>query len=448
MRQNFSKNNDTMYGNKVFSREHPGKKFVVTNLNTKTLFVLHNSEYIKEYLQRHELYQLGEVGKIAYFLLGPGLLLSNGTTWKRHRKIISSCFHYEFLKSSAGPAQKVTREFFAKTTPAELKDYQAIYEIQKITAEVVGRLFFGERLNNYTFRGKVLTTALANLQAELISYSRTYLAVLFGANVMHMTFIPKVAELRSKITEFRKICSKIVTDKKKSGVQDSESNLLSVLLKTQESADSDMKFTDEEIVHEFMSFFAAGMDTTGHLVGMTLYALAKHPQYLEELRNERDRTYNREQNVISDGLQEMNFLHCVLKETLRMYTPVPLLGSKIAKEDHKLVDLDIKKGDAVRPILITPLNDEKYFESPEQFMPNRWRDETKKIDPYAFIPFSAGPRNCIGQHLAIIEAKIIVSEFLEKFDFKLQDGYELKMLNRFLYEPVDDVRLVLTPKSG
>ena len=448
MRQGFSEHDDTMYANKAFSRDHPGKKFVATNMNTKTLFMLHDAQYIKEYLQRHDLYQLGEVGKIAYFLLGPGLLLSTGSKWKKHRKIISSCFHYEFLKSNAGLTQKITREFLAKTTPEELKDYRTIYQIQKITAEVVGRLFFGERLNDYTFRGKLLTTALADLQAELIAYSRSYLAVLFGSKVMHMTFIPKVAELRSKITEFRKICSEIVTDKKKSGVTESGSNLLSVLLRTQESGDDNMTFTDEEIVHEFLTFFAAGMDTTGHLVGMTLYALAKHPQYLEELKSERDRTYNREKNVNSDDLQDMNFLHCVLKETLRMYTPVPILGAKVAKEDHKLVDLDIKKGDLVRPILITPCNDEKYFESPEQFMPNRWRDETKKVDSHAFIPFSAGPRNCIGQHLAIIEAKTIVSELLEKFDFKLQDGYELKMLNRFLYEPADDVKLVLTPKSG
>ena len=66
---------------------------------------------------------------------------------------------------------------------------------------------------------------------------------------------------------------------------------------------------------------------------------------------------------------------------------------------------------------------------------------------YAYTPFSAGPRNCIGQHLAIIESKVIMSEFLNRFDFELKEGYKLKMCLRFLYEPFDELTLVLKPKQ-
>ena len=68
------------------------------------------------------------------------------------------------------------------------------------------------------------------------------------------------------------------------------------------------------------------------------------------------------------------------------------------------------------------------------------------MDSWMFTPFSGGPRNCIGQHLAIIEAKIIISEYLNMFDLKLQDGYKLKMGPKFLYEPVDQLLFDLTPK--
>jgi len=83
----------------------------------------------------------------------------------------------------------------------------------------------------------------------------------------------------------------------------------------------------------------------------------------------------------------------------------------------------------------------RHFSKPEEFNPARWRDTSGKLDTYAYTPFSAGPRNCIGQHLPII------AEFLKKFDFKLKEGYKLKMLIRFLYELSDELALELPPKS-
>ena len=81
----------------------------------------------------------------------------------------------------------------------------------------------------------------------------------------------------------------------------------------------------------------------------------------------------------------------------------------------------------------------------KEFDPTRWMNPNIKIDPYALVPFSAGPRNCIGQHLPIIELKIIVSEFLECFDFELKEGFKLRMKMKAMYEPEDE--LIFTLKS-
>ena len=88
-----------------------------------------------------------------------------------------------------------------------------------------------------------------------------------------------------------------------------------------------------------------------------------------------------------------------------------------------------------------------YWVDPETFNPQRWLDKEKVIDAYAFTPFSAGPRNCIGQHLALIESRIILSEFLMTFDFHIREDYELKMNIKFTYEAADDIKVDLFPKN-
>ena len=248
-----------------------------------------------------------------------------------------------------------------------------------------------------------------------------------------------------KVHRFRQICAKIIADRKEQGQESND--LLSSLIATQKAEDPKQRYTDEDIINEFVTFFAVGMDTTGHLIGMTFYNLHKYPVYLEDLKKEREAVYNKEPIVSADALQKMDVLHSILKETLRLYTPAPATFPRVAVEDHKLVDLSIRKGDLVRPDFMTNFFDEKNFKDPQQFDPSRWSSAEQKLDPYDFIPFSAGPRNCIGQHLAIIEAKVIISEFLNKFDFKMKDDYELKMVIRFLYEPVDEIKLQLLPKN-
>jgi len=142
----------------------------------------------------------------------------------------------------------------------------------------------------------------------------------------------------------------------------------------------------------------------------------------------------------------MDYLTSAVKETLRIATPVPWILMRDSLEDHSVGDIKIKKGTLVKCEFFPSFYSTKYFEDPEEFKPERWMDAQNKIDPYAFIPFSAGSRNCIGQHLAILEAKIIISEFLEKFDYKLTEGYQMRTGLRFLYEPLDPLKLILTPK--
>jgi len=371
--------------------------------------------------------------------------MSEGDVWKRHRKIISNSFHYESLKANITTIKNTTLEFLDKTTPEEHQNYSVINKIQEITGEIVGRIFFGKNLNSYALEGKPLTLVGATLVSDMTLAALTPLSLILGEKALKYPMLKSYRDLNKRIDAFRSICFKIVEDRKKNSHEGHD--LLASLLATQDSPDPEQRLSDKEIVDEFITFFIAGMDTTGHLIGMALYNLTQNPEYVEKLKTEINQIYDKDQVLTTDTLQGMDELHNVLKETLRMYTPAPMTFFRVALVDHKIGELEIKKGTWVRPLFISVFHDEKYFSKPEQFDPSRWKENAGKLDSYAFTPFSAGPRNCIGQHLAIVESKIIVAEFLKKFDFKLKDGYKLKMRDRFLYEPLDELIFELTPKS-
>ena len=430
---------------KKASKEFPGQKVLVTNLGPNTLFLLRDPQMIKEYLHKQHLYNKVGVAKFLKPLFGNGLSTAEGETWKHHRRIVSTFFNYESLKASVGIVQSTTKEFLDKLSPSEYKNFHVINKVQEITGEIVGRIFFGEKLNNCDVEGKPLTLHLTNLMAEVMKNSLTPSALLFGPKILRL--FANYRRVMKKVGDFRNICLRIIEDKR---VENTKSNdLLSSLLAAQASGDPDLILSDEDIVDEFIILFVSGMDTTGHLIAMTLYNIAKSTKYQQTLQEERNQTYNKEKVITVDTLQKMDELHCLLKETLRVYHPAPVTFDRTCIVDHKLLNLEVKKGTWVKPDFFSICFNEDYYEDPETFNPDRWKNNkqnSQKKDPYTFIPFSGGPRNCIGQHLAIIDSKVIISEFLEKFNFKLKEGYNLKMTFRFLYEPYDELLFELEPK--
>jgi len=228
-----------------------------------------------------------------------------------------------------------------------------------------------------------------------------------------------------------------------------EKDLLDLLLDLQQTNAEDA-IPDEEIIDEFVSFFLAGMDTTGHLMTMMTYNICTHPQYLDTAREEISKIYSgRDLKLTVEDLNSMNFLNLLIKETLRFNGPVNGILFREALEDHNLADVRVKKGTLLGLDLICHHYNPMYYENVEKFDPYRWSEEKmKNLPPFAYIPFSAGSRNCIGQHLSQIEAKIMMSEFLQRYDCKISEGYEHKMTMRFLCEPYHTLKVDLKKRSS
>jgi len=322
-------------------------------------------------------------------------------------------------------------------------------ELQKITGEMVGRIFFGQNLNKYKINGKLLTLYLADLMVRSTTgFRKNYFIIMAFMVGINLELFPSYREIMNEVREFRQVCIKIIQERKNSP-HAKGTDLLGVLLETQNASKSEEHFTDDDIVNEFVTFFIAGMDTTGHLTTMALYLLTQNPQSFSKLQEEVDQVYSKTDPVTIEDLGHMDYMQCVLKETMRLYTPAPTIFPRIAQNDHTLGNLNIKKGTSVRPTPLYNFASPKYFEDPREFKPERWLIKKEQdLEPFVFIPFSAGPRNCIGQHMAMIESKIIISEFIKKFKFNMSErDFDLVMTFSFLYRPKNHIEMDLKLKA-
>jgi cytochrome P450 len=153
-------------------------------------------------------------------------------------------------------------------------------------------------------------------------------------------------------------------------------------------------------------------------------------------------------DIDNQDLKKLVLMEAFINEVLRVKTPAMWLLLRKTIENVKIGEITIPKGSFIRPIISLEPNNPKYFSDPEQFIPERWidrRDYNKEMHPYAYIPFSAGPRNCIGQHLAMIEAKVALMMMLERFIIEPNPAVRPEYSITFMRGFVDD-NLVLLRK--
>ncbi|GFY67564.1 cytochrome P450 3A21 [Trichonephila inaurata madagascariensis] len=177
------------------------------------------------------------------------------------------------------------------------------------------------------------------------------------------------------------------------------------------------KLTMDELIAQCVIFFLAGYETTASTLSFATYMLAMNQDIQDKLRAEVDHTLA-ENNVKNFGKKLK--LYNVISETLRLFPPAIRL-ERVADADYKLgsMDITIPKGMAINIPVYCMHRDPKYYPSPETFDPNRFTEEERaKRDPYTYLPFGAGPRNCIGMRFALMEIKICLSHVIAKFKIK------------------------------
>ncbi|KAF5288533.1 hypothetical protein FQA39_LY15401 [Lamprigera yunnana] len=205
-------------------------------------------------------------------------------------------------------------------------------------------------------------------------------------------------------------------------------------LPKEEKIDGMNTLSDEDITAQALIFLFAGFDTVSTAICYLAYDLATHPEIQQELYREITEALEKSPKISYETLNTLEYLNCVLSESLRLHPPEPVHSRMCTKPITIAPTLPSEKPiDLVEGVTIwfpsKSLHlDEQYFPNPQKFDPERFNAENKsKINPYVYSPFGSGPRNCIGSRFALMEIKLLIVEILKNFEIVPNENTEIPL---------------------
>ena len=213
-------------------------------------------------------------------------------------------------------------------------------------------------------------------------------------------------------------------------------------------AGRDSTLGEEDFIDDFVTFFSSGHETTSTTLSFCVMELAHNQTALARVEQEINEVLGTRSDVIYDDLQKLKYLECCLKETLRLYPPAPGI-IRITPDNVTLAGYSIPKGTTTSASPFVMGRHPALWDNPGDFIPERWEGENgeSSIPACVYFPFSLGPRNCIGQHFAMMESKVILVKFLKMFSFNLLAGQTKRIHERGSLKPMDGVICTLSLKE-
>ncbi|KAL9253930.1 Cytokinin hydroxylase-like protein [Drosera capensis] len=370
--------------------------------------------------------------------IGCGLLMANGDDWHRQRRLVAPAFMGDKLKGYAGNVVDCTRSM-VQSLEADITSGRTEVEIggvmARLTADIISRIEFGSSFE----KGKRIFQLLTTLQHRCAQASQHL--CLPGSRFFPSKYNNDIKALKEEVERLLEEIIESRTNGVEIGRSDCHGNdLIGILLdgmleNNKKGKDGLMSLNKQLIMDECKTFFFAGHETTALLLTWTVMLLASNPVWQDKVREEVAQVCNGSPPCVNH-LPRLSSLNLVINESLRLYPPATVLP-RMAFEDIKLGDLLIPKGLSIWiPVLAIHHSKELWGDDANEFNPQRFA--SKAFMPGRFIPFGAGPRNCIGQAFAMLEAKIILATLVSRFRFSISDNYQ--------HAPV--VILTIKPKYG
>ncbi|HLZ51039.1 MAG TPA: cytochrome P450 [Candidatus Acidoferrum sp.] len=396
------------------------------------LYLINHPDYIEDVLVNHpRKFIKGRVLQANRRVFGKGLLTSEGDFWLRQRRLAQPAFHRARIAGYASTMVEYTERLLHEWQDGEERDIHK--EMMRLTMQIVGKtLFDGDVERDAQEVGKSLELLL-----ELgANFRRTLL-------VPHWLPTPTNIRQERAIRQIEKVLYRIIADKRASGRD--AGDLLSMLLAAQDEDGSRM--TDQQLRDETITLFLAGHETTANTLSWTWWLLAQNPAVEARLHAELSEVLAGNAPSLDD-LPKLVYTNHVITESLRLYPPA-WGTARTAIEDHEIAGYPVPKGSGVSFAQWTVHRDPRWYDAPEEFRPERWEgDLLKRIPKFAYFPFGGGPRQCIGNSFALMEAALILATVAQKFRFWLVEGHPVVPLASITLRPRHGIRVVLESRPA
>jgi len=436
---------DVSYKSKTMARKNPNYLGEAFAIGSYTILHLMDVKLIREHLLKEDLYRKAYPRTFKHFLGKGGLMFADGDLWKKNRKFILSQFTMDFHKKMIPIIHEAVMKGINRIKNGELKNKVILPELELISGEIVGKIFFGMDLNKFEFNGMPLSLALTQIVGLIDEVNLSLPFQMLGENFFDLGLLPSHRKIIEDCRGFRNLFMELIQQKKKDINFSVNDDLISLLIGTQQLEDPNMRFSDEEILDLFLSVYFPGIQNPALSDQMLLYCLGRYQESIPELKEEIANIYNRAAPLTYEALSRMDLLTGFIKEHFRCFLATGGNLPRVALKDHMVGDIMIKKGTVITIDQFYNFHHPRYFETPEKFNPKRWLEKKEFDDPFVFIPFGEGPRACIGQQLTWIQFRILVCEMLRTFDqIRIPEDYKLEITIKRRTQPKDDIRLDLS----
>lgn len=399
-----------------------------------------------------------EMYLVMYDWLKEGLLNSFGEKWFQRRKILTPAFHFSVLKDFIGVFIEETNNLVNNTIPKYGTEAFDIVPMLKLFAlSSMNETAMGQKLDLEKPEHRIYRQAITDIQNVYIyRLLRPWFFVRLTwffvkqcyqemrlLNILH-GYTQKIVKNKEKV--FKGVEQRIVDEQEQFYGKSKRLAMLDILLQAKQNHQIDHMGICEEVD----TFLFEGHDTSATALSFTLMLIASHPTIQDQLVEEIHSIIGPDDFKPSyDNLNKLDLLERVIKESLRLYPPVWIIGRR-ASEDFKLHTGELIPYGSTILLHIYALHKlPEIYPDPEKFDPDRFLPENcQKRHPYAYVPFSAGPRNCIGQRFAMLELKVAISGILRKYRLLPVDTPETVVLGcELILKAVNGIKLKFVPRN-
>lgn len=354
--------------------------------------------------------------------VGSSLLNFEGEAWLRRRRLMQPAFHHTRLEQLDGMIVDAVDEMLARWQAFcdAGQTIDAAHEMAALTMTITARALFGVDLGD-----EVHTLGeLINGVAELLEK-------------------PNHPQMREASRQVSAVVGRILQERRRNFHD--RGDLLSALM-TARSEDNGAELDDLQLRHEVMGLLIAGYETTANALTWTFYLLSQNQWATERLRNEVRQVTGGRKPTAAD-LARLPYLRLVLDESLRLYPPAWIIGRR-AIADDEIGGFYVPAGTVIAICIYTLHRHPAYWESPDIFDPERFTPERSAgRNKHVYMPFSIGPRQCIGNTFALLEAGLILARIAQHFELRLSPGIEIQPHALYVLRPNRAVLMHLHPSS-